>query len=83
MAYKTFQYNSILSILLVKFCPECGGSLNFDSVTKNFICRGCGLYAPREKFEELYDKLNVSERNNKREEYLEWWHSSKKDKKNQ
>ncbi len=66
---------------MVKFCPECGGSLTFDSITKNFICRGCGLYAPREKFEELKDKLNTPERNTRRDDYLDWWQSSKKDKK--
>jgi DNA-directed RNA polymerase subunit M/transcription elongation factor TFIIS len=65
---------------LVKFCPECGGSLSIDSITKNFICRGCGLYAPREKFEELQDKVNTTNEKNKREEYLDWWQSSKKDK---
>ncbi|MBA3977658.1 MAG: hypothetical protein H0X50_05640 [Nitrosopumilus sp.] len=82
--YKTLLYNSFIIIALANICPECGGSLNMDSVTKNFICRGCGLYAPREKFEELREKLNKSEeRNEKKEEYLDWWQSSKKDKKNQ
>jgi hypothetical protein len=68
--------------LLVKFCPECGGSLNFDSITKNFICRGCGLFAPREKFEELQERINTKEQKNKSEDYLDWWQSSKKEKKN-
>ncbi len=78
------MYNPFLIILLVKVCPECGGSLSLDSITKNFICRGCGLYAPREKFEELHEKLNkAGDRNEKKEEYLDWWQSSKKDKKNQ
>ncbi len=82
---KTLLYNSFLVILLVKVCPECGGSLSLDSITKNFFCRGCGLYAPREKFEELHEKLNKAggDRNEKKEEYLDWWQSSKKDKKNQ
>lgn len=81
---KTLLYNSFLVILLVKVCPECGGSLSLDSITKNFICRGCGIYAPREKFEELHEKLNkAGDRNEKKEEYLDWWQSSKKDKKNQ
>ncbi len=81
---KTLLYNSFLVILLVKVCPECGGSLSLDSITKNFICRGCGLYAPREKFEELHEKLNkAGDRNEKKDEYLDWWQSSKKDKKNQ
>jgi len=47
--------------MLAKVCPECGGSLSLDSITKNFICRGCGLYAPREKFDELQEKLNEQE----------------------
>lgn len=81
---KTLLYNSFLVILLVKVCPECGGSLSLDSITKNFICRGCGIYAPREKFEELHEKLNkAGDRNEKKEDYLDWWQSSKKDKKNQ
>ena len=81
---KTLLYNSFLVILLVKVCPECGGSLSLDSITKNFICRGCGIYAPREKFDELHEKLNkAGDRNEKKEEYLDWWQSSKKDKKNQ
>ena len=71
-------------MLLAKICPECGGSLSLDSITKNFICTGCGLYAPREKFEELHEKLNKNdERNEKKEEYLDWWQSSKKDKRKQ
>ncbi len=66
---------------MVKLCPECGGSLSFDGFTKNFICRGCGLFAPREKFEELHEKINTREQRNKSEDYLEWWQSSKKEKK--
>ena len=81
---QTFLYNSFLVISLVKVCPECGGSLRLDAITKNFICKGCGLYAPREKFEELREKLNKGDgKNEKKEEYLDWWQSSKKDKKNQ
>ncbi|MGN6350129.1 MAG: hypothetical protein ACTHL3_01555 [Candidatus Nitrosocosmicus sp.] len=80
--YKTFLYNSFLIRILVKVCPECGGGLSLDPITKNFICRSCGLYAPREKFDELHEKLNRSfDKNEKRDEYLEWWQSSKKDKK--
>lgn len=66
--------------MLVKFCPECGGSLGFDSITKNFICRGCGLFAPREKFEELQDKIDMQDKRDRRDDYLDWWQSSKKDK---
>ena len=68
--------------ILVKFCPECGGCLSFDSTTKNFICRGCGLFDPREKIEELHERINTKEERNKSEDYLDWWQSSKKEKKN-
>ena len=68
---------------MAKVCPECGGSLSLDSITKNFICRGCGLYASREKFDELHEKSNKPyEKKERKEDYLEWWQSSKKDKKN-
>jgi len=45
------------------------------------MCRGCGLFAPREKFEEMHEKINAREQNNKSEDYLDWWQSSKKEKK--
>ena len=36
---------------LANFCPECGGKLEFDSISKNFVCKSCGLFASREKIE--------------------------------
>jgi DNA-directed RNA polymerase subunit M/transcription elongation factor TFIIS len=68
---------------LVKFCPECGGELKMDSATKNFICKSCGLYASRDKMEELKDKSHINPVDSKRrmhDDYLDWWQSSKKEK---
>jgi hypothetical protein len=68
---------------LVIFCPECGGELKYDPISKNFICKGCGLFASRDKFDELRDKReNQFTDNRKRlhDDYLDWWQSSKKDK---
>jgi DNA-directed RNA polymerase subunit M/transcription elongation factor TFIIS len=68
---------------LVKFCPECGGELKMDSSTKNFICKSCGLYASRDKIEELKDKSQINSFDSKKrmhDDYLDWWQSSKKEK---
>jgi DNA-directed RNA polymerase subunit M/transcription elongation factor TFIIS len=72
---------------LAKFCPECGGELKFDILTKNFVCRSCGIYASREKLDELRDKAHQSSSSDDKtklhNDYLDWWQSSKKDKQKQ
>ena len=55
----------ILKTDLVKFCPECGGDLKMDSSTRNFICKSCGLYASRDKIEELKDKSQITSSDSK------------------
>ncbi|HET7644284.1 MAG TPA: TFIIB-type zinc ribbon-containing protein [Nitrososphaeraceae archaeon] len=68
---------------MVKFCPECGGELKMDTSTKNFICKSCGLYASRDKIEELKDKSQIDSFDSKKrmhDDYLDWWQSSKKEK---
>jgi hypothetical protein len=68
---------------LVSFCPECGGELKYDLTSKNFICKGCGLFASSEKLDELRDRAKTSREDPRRkhhDEYLDWWQSSKKDK---
>ena len=77
--YKVFLTIEILS----NFCPECGGELKLDTATKNFICKSCGLFASREKIDELRDKTFRDEGNDRKkyhDDYLDWWTSSKKDK---
>ena len=68
---------------LSNFCPECGGELKLDTATKNFICKSCGLFASREKMDELRDKTFRDDGNDRKkyhDDYLDWWTSSKKDK---
>ncbi|HJS63482.1 MAG TPA: hypothetical protein VMS35_06880 [Nitrososphaeraceae archaeon] len=68
---------------MTKFCPECGGELKLEPSTKNFICRSCGLYASREKMDELRDKSEINYQDPKKrmhDDYLDWWQSSKKEK---
>jgi DNA-directed RNA polymerase subunit M/transcription elongation factor TFIIS len=68
---------------LASFCPECGGELKFDPISKNFICKNCGLFASREKIDELRYKAEDESMDKRRlmhDGYLEWWQTSKKDK---
>jgi TFIIB zinc-binding len=68
---------------LANFCPECGGKLEFDPSSKNFLCKSCGLFASREKIEELRERGETEYMDKRRlqhDAYLEWWQTSKKDK---
>jgi len=68
---------------LASFCPECGGELKFDSTSKNFFCGSCGLFASREKIDELRDKTEKESAYTKKrlhDDYLDWWQTSKKEK---
>ena len=38
---------------LDQFCPECGGPLLFDAVSKRFSCKSCGLFLTREQLSDL------------------------------
>ena len=67
--------------LFGNFCPECGGELEFDPISKNFICKNCGLFASREKIDELRYKAeneSMDKRRRIHDGYLEWWHIQKK-----
>ena len=56
--------------------------MKMDSATKHFICKRCGLYATREQVSDIRYKLNQRERTreDKQDDYLEWWQKSKKEK---
>ncbi|HKG41591.1 MAG TPA: hypothetical protein VKA98_05590 [Nitrososphaeraceae archaeon] len=71
---------------MASFCPECGGELKFDPTSKNFACRSCGLFASREKIDELRDKAekdSVYKKKQLHDDYLDWWQTSKKEKQKQ
>ncbi|PWU81904.1 MAG: hypothetical protein DLM72_04400 [Candidatus Nitrosopolaris wilkensis] len=73
-------------IHLANFCPECGGDLKFDPNSKNFLCKSCGIFASREKIDELRDKAeneSVNKRRQLHDDYLDWWQTSKKEKQKQ
>jgi septal ring factor EnvC (AmiA/AmiB activator) len=70
---------------LFKLYDEIEYPMKMDSATKHFICKRCGLYATREQVSEVSDiryKLNQRERTreDRQDDYLEWWQKSKKDK---
>jgi tRNA(Ile2) C34 agmatinyltransferase TiaS len=86
IVHNTFIRNLEDIIHLASFCPECGGELKFDPNSKNFICKSCGIFASREKIEELRDKAENTSINKKRQlhdDYLDWWQASKKEKQKQ
>jgi ribosomal protein S27AE len=66
-----------------QLCPECGGSLFYDSPAKRYVCKGCGLYVTKDELLTIKDKLRAGgdeykKRKQQQSEYLEWWLSAKK-----
>ncbi|MCS7137198.1 MAG: hypothetical protein NZ941_02380 [Candidatus Caldarchaeum sp.] len=64
------------------FCFDCGGRLVYDRETKTYSCALCGstytsqdLLIEREK--RFNSKFENDRKKRRREEYLEWWLSSK------
>lgn len=56
--------------------------MKLDPVTKHFVCKRCGLYATREQVSDIKYRLNQREktRQDKQDDYLDWWQKSKKEK---
>jgi len=71
----------------VVYCPECGGLMRYNSITKRYVCKSCGLSLTHQELIELRDRLRptfeTSEERKRRErrEYLKWWLKSKEEKK--
>lgn len=65
------------------FCPECGGELRYDSSSRRYICKSCGLSLSYQELMELKDKLQPDieneddKRRKRRKEYLDWWFSKR------
>lgn len=56
--------------------------MKLDVATKHFICNRCGLYATREQVSDIRHRLNQKEktREDRQDDYLNWWQKSKKEK---
>ncbi len=67
---------------LYKLFDEIEIPMKFDVSTKHFVCRRCGLYATREQVSDIRYKLNqrVRTREDRQDDYLNWWQKSKKEK---
>lgn len=64
------------------YCLECGNRLVYDRETRTYVCSACGftytsqdLLVEREK--RFNSKFEEDRKKRRREEYLEWWLSSK------
>lgn len=67
---------------LYKLFDEIDIPMKLDTATKHFVCKICGLYATREQVSDIRYKLNQREktREDKQDDYLNWWQKSKKQK---
>lgn len=67
-------------------CPECGGIMLFDSATKRFGCKSCGIFLTRDQLSDLRYKQRTPvederrKRSRQHSDYLEWWLSGNKEK---
>ena len=70
--------------LEMPYCPECGGEMQYISMTKRYVCRSCGLSVTHQELIELRQQLRPrveseeEQRQKERREYLKWWLSKKK-----
>jgi transcription initiation factor TFIIIB Brf1 subunit/transcription initiation factor TFIIB len=63
-------------------CPECGAAFFYDSATKRYACKGCGLYVTKDELMNIKDRQRAApdeyrKRKQQQSEYLEWWLSAK------
>jgi DNA-directed RNA polymerase subunit M/transcription elongation factor TFIIS len=67
----------------LKGCPYCGAALTYDRMEKIYFCRACGASVSLQDLVEHQERIRsekertLKERR-KKEEYLEWWLSSKR-----
>ena len=68
---------------LYKLFDEINIPMKMDEKNRrNFICKICGLYGTREEISDIRFRLNQKEktREDKHDDYLDWWQKSKKEK---
>ena len=67
-------------------CPECAGTMKYDSNRRLYACQRCGLALKRDDLDKMWElqrdrvreeKGKPYEEQRKRKEYLDWWLSEK------
>jgi len=73
--------------LMPPYCPECGGKLKFDPKLKHYSCQSCGVTYNEAELSKALEERYVSretddeKRQQRHQDYLEWWLSDKDKKK--
>ncbi|MHC3129325.1 MAG: hypothetical protein IBV52_04525 [Candidatus Bathyarchaeota archaeon] len=68
----------------MRYCPECGGELQYESRTKRYVCKSCGLSLTPQELYELREKMRPKfetaeeQHQQQRKDYLKWWLGKKK-----
>jgi hypothetical protein len=71
------------AIKMETYCPECGGEMHYDIMTKHHTCKSCGLSVSQQELMDCREKNRPSEetaeelKQNRRKEYLKWYLSKK------
>jgi hypothetical protein len=67
---------------MVNYCHECGGEMHYVSLTKNYVCKSCGLSCTGQDLNDVSDKRAPTYEDDdaktaRRKEYLKWYLSKK------
>jgi len=68
----------------MRYCPECGGELQYASRTKRYVCKSCGLSLTPQELYELREKqrprfeTDEEQHKQERKDYLKWYLGKKK-----
>jgi hypothetical protein len=68
---------------MANYCPECGGEMQYISLTKHYVCKSCGLSCTGQELNDYKDKNRPGDetedeaRQNRKKEYLKWYLSKK------
>lgn len=70
-------------------CPECAGSMTYNSNLKMIVCNSCGLSLTRQELENYWKKIrsenvleedDLQQKKSRKKEWLDWYSKSKSEK---